>query len=89
MKKISINSKKRIEEKQHINDRLKRMWIHLKRFGNGSDKGGKGEQENSKLISNVFVGNIRTTHRCLLVVRASAVAGFYNTLSLPIFATQK
>ena len=42
MKKISINSKKRIEEKQHINDKLKRSWIHLKRFGNGSDKGGKG-----------------------------------------------
>ena len=34
--------KNRIEEKQHINDRLKRSWIHLKRFGNGSDKGGKG-----------------------------------------------
>ena len=52
-------------------------------------KGGREEQENSKLISNVFVGNIRTTHRCLLVVTASAVAGFYNTLSSPIFATQK
>ena len=35
--------KDRIEEQQHINDRLKRSWIHLKRFGNGSDKGEAGE----------------------------------------------
>ena len=52
-------------------------------------KGGGEEKENSKLISNVFVGNIRTTHRFLLVVTASVVAELYNTLSLPIFATQK
>ena len=40
--KIPINSRKRIAQEQHINDRLQRSWIHLKRFGNGSDKGGKG-----------------------------------------------